>query len=150
MLRKFTLGLIGAAMIALPATGALAQSQGQPCQGGASRDACVAPHATQDKAKQGKQAGQRQQAGQHQKAEQPGKSGQNKKTAATKAPEQAAPMAKGQKLASGGERLPDPKAYGLKEERGASYYKKDGRVYRVDDETKEILAVIGAVANLLN
>ncbi|WP_257784700.1 hypothetical protein [Salipiger sp. CCB-MM3] len=34
--------------------------------------------------------------------------------------------------------------------RGVSYYKKDGQLYRVDDDTREILAVVGAVAELLN
>lgn len=142
MMRKFALGLIGAAMIALPATLASAQgaTPGNSCAPGSKAAACATNSAPQAK----------------QQAKAPGKSVEPKAQQGTKAQQgakaQPAPtaMKKGQKFGNAGEKLPDPKAYGLKEQRGASYYKKDGQVYRIDDQTREILAVVGAVADLLN
>lgn len=142
MMRKFALGLIGAAMIALPATLASAQgaTPGNSCAPGSKAAACATNSAPQAK----------------QQAKAPGKSVEPKAQQGTKAQQSAkaqpAPtaMKKGQKFGNAGEKLPDPKAYGLKEQRGASYYKKDGQVYRIDDQTREILAVVGAVADLLN
>lgn len=142
MMRKFALGLIGAAMIALPATLASAQgaTPGNSCAPGSKAAACATNSAPQAK----------------QQAKAPGKSVEPKAQQSAKAQQgakaQPAPtaMKKGQKFGNAGEKLPDPKAYGLKEQRGASYYKKDGQVYRIDDQTREILAVVGAVADLLN
>lgn len=149
MMRKFTLGLIGAAMIALPGTLASAQSaaQGNSCAPGSKAAACATSSAPQ--------AGQKQQQqkaapAQPQQAKASGKSAEPKAQQVAKAQPVPAAMKKGQKFGSGGEKLPDPKAYGLKEQRGASYFKKDGQVYRIDNQTREILAVVGAVADLLN
>lgn len=148
MMRKFALGLIGAAMIALPATLASAQgaTPGNSCAPGSKAAACAtnsAPQAKQQAKAPGKSVEPKAQQGT--KAQQSAKAQQGAKA-------QPAPtaMKKGQKFGNAGEKLPDPKAYGLKEQRGASYYKKDGQVYRIDDQTREILAVVGAVADLLN
>lgn len=42
----------------------------------------------------------------------------------------------------------DPARYGL--DPHGTYYRGDGYVYRVDEETREVLALIGAVAAILN
>ena len=42
----------------------------------------------------------------------------------------------------------NPERYGLK--KGESYYRVGDYVYRVDKDTREVLDLIGAVANILN
>ncbi|WP_158967993.1 excinuclease ABC subunit A [Chachezhania sediminis] len=46
------------------------------------------------------------------------------------------------------ERLYNPDRYGL--DPGYVYYTQNGTVYRVDNQTNQILAVIGALSTLLN
>ncbi|MCA0996121.1 hypothetical protein [Alloyangia pacifica] len=149
MLRNFTLGLIGAAMIALPA--GIASAQGKDCNAGGSKATCSAPangHGAQ--AQKGQQQGAQQ--GKQQQAKAPAQQASptaKQASAKSSAPQSSAPMARGAHF-DGGEKISDPKAHGLSQERGVSYYKKDGQLYRVDDDTREILAVVGAVAELLN
>ena len=145
MLRNFTLGLIGAAMIALPA--GIASAQGKDCNAGGAKATCSAPANSH-----GAQAQKGQQQGKQQQAKAPAQQASptaKQASAKSSAPQSSAPMARGAHF-DGGEKISDPKAHGLSQERGVSYYKKDGQLYRVDDDTREILAVVGAVAELLN
>lgn len=44
--------------------------------------------------------------------------------------------------------LPEPARYGL--DPRYAYYRHDGNLYRVDESTREVLALIGAVSSILN
>lgn len=109
MLRNFTLGLIGAAMIALPA--GIASAQGKDCNAGGSKATCSAPangHGAQ--AQKSQQQGAQQAKQQQAKAPAQQASPTAKQASAkSSAPQSSAPMARGAHF-DGGEKISDPKA----------------------------------------
>ena len=151
MLRNLTLGTFGALMIGLSASAVAAQGNG--CQPGTISQGgkCVASVQQQAQPQGTKAKAPDQPEARAQGKGEPAQKSQSAQTASKKSDDgQNARFRTGERL-SGGQKVKDPKAHGLTPSTHYSYVKADdGQVYRVDNDTQKIIAVIGAIAALVD